>query len=212
MEATSIDQIEDLAGTLSEVLAKSESPQNAEEAQLFARTLAILQLNAVEVLSEGLAEWTLKNGPVYIDGAKEQAYGQWEKKTTSVSDEAGLWELLDKAGIDANHHKRPDLVSLKTLATGEDPVVGIEKFITTDTSFVFGFKKNLQKRPRNAVGAASVASTKAGVRYGLGAQGVVDRARVVKITPGPVPQVEETASVPVCGVMPPPRVMAERTA
>ena len=96
------------------------------------------------------------------------------------------------------------MVSLKALADDAEGALGVRKFIGTDVSFVFGLKRNLNKRPRTHASEAGVSETKA--RYGLGPEGVRQHAKVVRFTPGEVPA--ERVVVPSCGVMPPVRVSA----
>jgi hypothetical protein len=197
----SIKKMEDLAGELATTLEGMEGPQSAEEAQSVARTLAIMNLGVAETLKASLEAWTLKNGPVFIDDAQDQAYGQWEKTTTMVGDESGLWAFLLEQGVDINNHKRPDLVTLKALLTGEEPIEGLERFVGTSTSYSFGIKKNLLKRPRASAKPSGETAMVAKPKYVLGPRGVVNKAKFIKYTPKNDVPVE-----PVCGVMPPERI------
>ena len=205
-----LSEMEDLAGRLAILMAENTNPESTKEAHRFARVLAVVQIGVEDVLSQGLSEWTLKHGPVYIDGQQDQAYGHWEKKTTTVGDESGLWAFLEDKVVDINHHKRPDLVTLKALMTGEEPIEGLEEFIGTSTTYAFGFKKNLTKSPRTAAGmdaSQAPVERKAKPSYGLGVQGVTTKAHVKKIEVGPLPpRPEAVAPVP---VMPPARVTAK---
>lgn len=208
---TSVQEIEHLAAELANALEKVESPQDSTEAQVIARALAIVQMGVEDELSARLAEWTLRNGPVYLNADHEQAYGHWEKKTTMIGDEGAMWAFLVEQGKDIDHYKRPDLMTLKGLMAGEEPIEGLEQFIGSDTTYTFGFKKNLVKKPRVAAGSKETAQapTKAKPRYGLGVQGVVSRARVVQFIPGDVPPLPAKAVVAPASVMPPVRVNAK---
>lgn len=196
--------MENLAGDLAVMLERMESPQDAAEATLFARTLAILQMSAIETLQSGLAEWTLVNGPVFIDNKAEQAYGHWEKRTTTISEEAELWVFLSEHGHKVENYKRADLSILKALNTSEEKPDGLERFIGTDITYSFGLKKNLVKKPKKAAGSMEIDSVRPKLVRGLGPEGVVYRAKVVAITPGPLPETK-----PSCSVMPPERVVAK---
>ena len=91
---TDISEIENLAGNLAVLLDRAGEIDSPEAARIRARALAILQLNVVDVLQDQLSAHTLQSGPVFIDDAKDQAYGHFEKVTTLVGDENALWAFL----------------------------------------------------------------------------------------------------------------------
>ena len=208
MDAENIVEIEVLARRMAELLERGEAPQTAEQAQAYARALEMVQLSVVAPLLEGMTEFTLANGPVYTDGAGDKAYGHWEKRTTTVSEENELWEFLSAKGFKVENYKRADLTLLKTLSASEEKPEGLERFVGTDISMMFGYKKNLLKKPKTAAGedARVVGTARVGRRTSSGPTGRSEKAKVVVITPGPLPERDVVAG---CGVMPPKRVMAK---
>jgi hypothetical protein len=207
------NNIEDLAATLSAALESDKGIETAEQAKEMARALAIIQMGVEDELSSRLAQWTLMHGPVTIDELGDQAYGQWEKKSTMVGDESALWALLSENGRDPNNYKRADLTVIKSLLSEEETLEGIEELVGCDTTFVFGFKRNLLKKPRGfakPIEATAAANANANPRYGLGPQGVTSRARVVKYNPGEAPARPEREVMPSCSVMPPAKALATR--
>jgi hypothetical protein len=203
MEPVGVSEIEDLAVQIAKVLAKGKAPQTTQEVQAYARTLAVLQSEVIESLKESVQTWTLAYGPVYLDVSKDQAYGHWDKKTTAVKDENGLYAFLADKGSDPDNYKRPDLVKLKVLLTNtnKETMAGIEQFVALQVSQDFGFKKNLINNPRVPKTAAAKQPT-----VHVGPEGVVEGASVVEYTPAAIPaarKVSEEKSVVGCGVMPP---------
>ena len=214
MDGVGVDEIEDLASKIALVIASGRAPQTIEEAQTYARTLAVLQFSVVDGLQDGVNAWTKANGPVYIDAEKDQAYGQWDKKTTVVHDENELYNFLASKGANPANYKRPDLVKLKTLLTsseGRERMEGLEKYVVIDTSVAFGLKKNLLKNPRKAAVEKPAGKVVDRSTYHLGPKGVVEKAQVVKYTPAPrvAAKTEEKRELVGCGVMPPAAITAK---
>jgi hypothetical protein len=198
-----ITATENLAGALAQAVASSDPIQTKDQATAIARSLAIIEMGVADELRLQLKAWTLQNGPVVIDASGDQAYGHWEKKTTAVGDESGLFALLASAGLDITHYQRANLSVIKGLLSGDDLIEGIEQFVSTTSSYVFGFKHNLRTKPRKSASTPTSAPD-SGVAsiplYRLGPQGVVSRARVVTYTPADLP------AAPALPVMPPSRL------